>query len=105
MAGDENGRQGDVLYKIKIGLLALMGIVVIIFLLSNLETMKLKFLFGLLTMDGPLAFFIFLFILLGFIAGFATCLFWLRRGKIRGIAEEIRAKDSAPPAQEPGKTS
>jgi uncharacterized integral membrane protein len=78
MKEDDGKKRADFARKLKIGLLILVGVVAIIFLLSNLKTMRLAFLFGALSMDGPIAFFIFVFILIGFVLGFGACLYWLR---------------------------
>ncbi len=78
MPEENQGKKREFVSKAKIVFLVLLGLIMIIFLLSNLENMKLKFLFGVLTMDGPQAFFIFIFMVVGFAAGFAACLVWLR---------------------------
>ena len=90
MADEDTKRRQVIARKIKLGLWALLGIAVMIFLVSNLDTMELSFFFGLLSMSGPKAFFIFLFLLAGFAGGFGACLIWMRRArrKKESCAEE-----------------
>lgn len=92
MSDEENRKRVEILQKVKIALWALLGVAVIIFLLSNLGSMELSLLFGLLApISAPKAFFIMFFLVAGFGAGFGACLFWMRtqrRSKAAGKEED-----------------
>ena len=66
--------------KVRIGAMIFVGIILIIFMLSNLGSMELELFFGVIDpFIGPKAFFLFFFLLIGFVLGFGTCLYWMRR--------------------------
>jgi uncharacterized integral membrane protein len=106
MADEDTKRRQVIAKKIRLGLWALLCLTVMVFLISNHEEMELCFFFDLLTMKGPKAFFIFLFLIAGFAGGFGACLIWMRhtRNKKESCAkeeeDEVPVSDGTSPDEE-----
>ncbi|GEM_PF-3375106 len=91
----------DLWGKIKLGLLLAAGILLLLFLIANLKTWKLS-LWWVTSMEGPGTFFIFLFLLVGFIAGFIACFYWLRKQKVDAALNAFSDKGGRKKPQEAG---